>query len=157
MRHNLKTTTILWAFILVLPALARAQDVNNGSQCPAPSRYVETFQDSKCVAVTLTYALKLTRVFSDDRSKQGHYFTTTPLLSSSYAIRRLALKKEWGNSARRQADATIPTGTTIYIGIVAPQQPPELYPGGAQQTVIEDLTGIIWGRTRSVPNTRRYR
>jgi hypothetical protein len=151
MKHTLKTTIILKAFILfVLPAVAHAQ-------CPAPSTYVATFQDSKCVAVTLTYDLKLTRVFNDDRSKQGHYFTMTPLLSSSYAIRGLALKKEWGNSARLEADATIPTGTTIYIGIVAPQDPQALYPGGAQQTVVEDLTGIIWGRTRPVPATRRYR
>jgi hypothetical protein len=156
--YNLKTTITLVAFtLLVLPGMVHAQQVSNGPdnpQCPAPSRYVSTFQDSKCVAVTLQYELKLVRVFSNDSSKQGHYLTTTAILSRSYAIRRLALKQEWGNRATKQVEATVPIGTTIYIGIAAPQEPQELYPGGAQQTVVEDLTGVIWGRTRPVPKTR---
>jgi hypothetical protein len=152
---NLKRMIIPGAFILlILPTAGRAQDVN--PQCPAPAMYVATFQDSKCVAVTLQYDLKLTRVFSGDKSEQGHYFTTTPLLSRSYAIRRLALKKEWGNLATTQIEATVPTGTTIYIGIVAPQNPQAMYPGGAQQTVIVDLTGIVWGQPRPVPKSLRY-
>src|SRR5262245_61468624 len=159
MRNNLKTLIILGAFIfLVLPVVGHAQNANNvpvSVKCPAPSQYVATFQDSICVAVSLRYDLKLTRVFSEDRSKQGHYLTTTPLLSRSYAIRRLALKREWGNLATKQAEATVPMGTTIYIGIVAPQDPQALYPGGAQQTVVEDISGIVWGPTHSVPKTRR--
>src|SRR5215510_11176829 len=103
--YNLKTTIILVAFILlVLPAVSRAQNVNNDSvnpQCPAPATYVETFQDSKCIAVTLQYELKLVRVFSNDAAKQGHYLSTTPPLSRSYVIRRLALKQEWGNRAKK--------------------------------------------------------
>jgi len=157
--NKLKTTIILGAFVLLaLPAVSRAQNVNNepvNAQCAAPSSYVPTFLDSRCVAVTLQYELKLIRVFSNDAAKQGHYLSTTPPLSSSYAIRRLALKQEWGNRATKQVEATVPIGTTIYIGIAAPQEPQVLYPGGAQQTVVEDLTGIIWGRTRPVPQTRR--
>jgi hypothetical protein len=159
MLNKLKTTIILGAFVLlVLPAVGRAQNVNNeplNPQCAAPSSYVPTFLDSRCVAVTLQYELKLIRVFSNDGSRQGHYLSTTTPLSSRYAIRRLALKQEWGNRATKQVEATVPVGTTIYIGIAAPQEPQVLYPGGAQQTVVEDLTGIIWGRTRPVPKTRR--
>ena len=147
----MKIRITLGAFILlVLPTVSHAQ-------CPAPSTYVATFQDSRCVAITLQYELKLVRVFSNDASKEGHYLSTTPPLSRSYAIRRLALKREWGNRATKQVEATIPAGTTIYIGIAAPQDPSTLYPGGAQQTVVEDLTGIVWGPTRAVPTSRRYR
>jgi hypothetical protein len=157
--NNLKTTIILGAFVLfLLPAVGRAQSANNepvNAQCPAPSGYVPTFLDSRCVAVTLRYELKLIRVFSKDGSKQGHYLSTTLPLSRSYAIRRLALKREWGNRATKQVEATVPIGTTIYIGIAAPQEPQVLYSGGAQQTVVEDLTGIRWGRTRPVPKTTR--
>jgi hypothetical protein len=153
----MKKTLTLGAFILlVLPAVTRAQNVNN-EQCPAPSTYVATFQDSKCVAVILQYELKLVRVFSSDNSKQGHYLSTTPPLSRSYVIRHLALKQEWGNRATKQVEATIPVGTTIYIGIAAPQDPQALYPGGGQQTVVEDLTGVVWGPTRPVPKSRRFR
>ena len=160
MLYKLKTKIILGAFILVLPAVGHAQNVNNepvNSQCPAPSDVVASFKDSKCVAVTLQYELKLVRVFSDDSSKQGRFLSTTLPLSRTYAIRRLALKQAWGNRATKQVEATVPAGTTIYIGIAAPQDPPQLYPGGAQQTVVEDLTGIVWGPTRPVPKSRRYR
>lgn len=158
MLNKLKTTIILAFVLLVLPTAGRAQSANNepvNPQCPAPATYVATFLESRCVAVTLRYELKLIRVFSNDGAKQGHYLSTTRPLSSSYAIRRLALKQEWGNRATKQVEATVPVGTTIYIGIAAPQDPQVLYPGGAQQTVVEDLTGIIWGRTRPVPKTAR--
>ena len=117
-------------------------------QCAAPAKYVDTFQNAKCLVVTLQYDLKLTRVFSSDNAKVGTYFTTTCLLSPRYAIRKLALKQQWGNRATKIVEVTVPAGTTIYIGIAAFQDPEVLYPGGAQQTVVVDLNSVVWGTPR---------
>ena len=117
-------------------------------ECAAPVKYVETFQSAKCVEVTLRYDLKLMRVFSSDNAMLGTYFTTTCLTSPRYAIRKLALKQQWGNRATKIVEATIPAGTTIYIGIAAYQDPETLYPGGAQQTVVVDISNLVWGTPR---------
>lgn len=118
------------------------------AQCAAPAKYVDTFEDSKCVEVTLQYDLKLMRVFSSDKARLGTYFTTTCLLSPQYAIRKLALKREWGNRATQIVEVTVPAGTTIYIGIAAFQNPAVLYPGGAQQTVVVDISKLVWETPR---------
>jgi hypothetical protein len=137
--------------ILLLATVTFGQDPNSGTpavQCPAPLKYVDTFQKAKCVEVTLRYDLKLTRVFSNDNASRGTYFTTTCLVSPRYAIRKLALKQEWGNRATKMVEVTVPAGTTIYIGIAAFQNPEILYPGGAQQTVVVDLSKLVWGTPR---------
>jgi hypothetical protein len=134
--------------IVLLATVTFGQDPNSGTpavQCAAPVKYVDTFQKAKCVEVTLRYDLKLMRVFSNDKAKLGTYFTTTCLMSPRYAIRKLALKREWGNRATKIVEATVPAGTTIYIGIAAFQDPETLYPGGAQQTVVVDLSKLEWG------------
>lgn len=136
--------------IVLLATVTFGQDQNSGApavQCAAPAKYVNTFQNAKCVEVTLRNDLKLMRVFSSDNA-QGTYFTTTCLMSPRYAIRKLALKQEWGNRATKIVEVTVPAGTTIYIGIAAFQDPEALYPGGAQQTVVVDLRKLVWGKPR---------
>ena len=137
--------------ILLLATVTFGQDPTSGStavQCAAPADTANTFQESKCASVTLLYDLKLTRVFSNDRALQGRYLTTTCLLTPRYAIRKLALKREWGNRATKLVEVTVPAGTTIYIGIARFQDPPALYPGGAQQTVVEDPGKLLWGTSK---------
>lgn len=131
--------------ILLFATVAFGQDPNSTVQCAAPDKYVNTFQKSKCVEVTLRYDLKLMRVFSNDNARVGTYFTTTCLISPRYAIRKLALKQEWGNRATKIVEVTVPAGTKIYVGIAAFQNPETLYPGGAQQTVVVDLDNVVWG------------
>jgi hypothetical protein len=62
-------------------------------------------------------------------------------LSASFpeSLKNLALSKEWGNKAEKMLSITLPAGTIVYVGIVAPQTPKFCYPGGGQQTFIEDL------------------
>ena len=137
--------------IVLLASVTFGQDSNSGApavQCAAPVKYVATFQQAKCVEVTLRYDLKLMRVFSNDNATLGTYFTTTCLTSPRYAIRKLALKQEWGNRATKMVEVTVPAGTTIYIGIAAFQDPETLYPGGAQQTVVVDISKLVWGTPR---------
>ena len=134
--------------IILLATVTFGQNQNSGApavQCVAPAKYVNTFQNAKCAEVTLRYDLKLTRVFSNDNARLGTYFTTTCLLSPRYAIRKLALKQEWGNRATKIVEVTVPAGTTIYIGIAAFQDPETLYPGGGQQTVVVDIDKLVWG------------
>ena len=137
--------------IVLLATVTFGQDPNSGApavQCAAPAKYVDTFEKAKCVEVTLRYDLKLMRVFSNDNARLGTYFTTTCLMSPRYAIRKLALKQEWGNRATKIVEVTVPAGTTIYIGIAAFQDPETLYPGGAQQTVVVDISKLVWGTPR---------
>ena len=143
--------------IALLATVTFGQDQNSGAaavQCAAPAKYVDTFQNAKCVEVTLQYDLKLMRVFSNDNARLGTYFTTTCLLSPRYAIRKLALKREWGNRATKIVEVTVPAGTTIYIGIAAFQDPETLYPGGAQQTVVVDISKLVWGTPRRFISAR---
>lgn len=135
--------------IVLFAAVTFGQDPNSGGPvlCAAPDGSANTFQKAKCVEVTLRYDLKLMRVFSNDKAMKGIYFTTTCLMSPRYAIRKLALKQEWGNRATKIVEVTVPAGTTIYIGIAAFQDPETLYPGGAQQTVVKKLAldNLGWG------------
>jgi hypothetical protein len=47
---------------------------------------------------------------------------------------------------------TLPAGTTVYQGIVAPQNPASCYPGGGQQTFIKDSRdpNIKWSEGESI-------
>ncbi|QFS42594.1 hypothetical protein GXM_00067 [Nostoc sphaeroides CCNUC1] len=47
---------------------------------------------------------------------------------------------------------TLPAGTTVYQGIVAPQTPNKCYPGGGQQTFIKDTRdpNIKWSEGENI-------
>jgi len=95
------------------------------------------------------------RVFSDpvnnvppvvENNYKGAYLSTDNDFDSAVAIRALALDQSWyhPNLATMKVDVTVPAGTTVYTGTVAPifqgVYSPEpyatLYPGGANQTVV---------------------
>lgn len=114
--------------------------------CPLPPEIAATFLESKCTRSTLTAPTTFFRYFSSDSNRKGRYLSTDQFKESTEVIRKLALNQAWGNQARRQLSVTLPAGTAIYQGIVAPQAPSACYPGGGQQTFIENSKdpAIVW-------------
>jgi hypothetical protein len=114
--------------------------------CPLPPEISATFMESKCSRSTLAAPTTFYRYHSTDSNRKGRYLTTDHHTDSSQAIRQLALHQNWGNQARRQITVTLPAGTVVYQGTVAPQAPSACYPGGGQQTFIENSKdpAIVW-------------
>lgn len=128
-------------------AAATAQTAPAASaSCPLPAEIAATFLESKCTRSTLTAPTTFFRYFSSDSNRKGRYLTTDQFRESTEVIRKLALNQAWGNQARRQLSVTVPAGTAIYQGTVAPQAPSACYPGGGQQTFIENSKdpAIVW-------------
>jgi hypothetical protein len=116
------------------PAIAEEVATN----CTLPTEIAVTFLDSKCEAVTLKQPTTFYRYYSSDSNKYGRYLTTDKYKNNVDVIKNLALNQAWGNQATMRLKVTIPAGTTVYQGIVAPQTPASCYPGGGQQTFIQD-------------------
>jgi hypothetical protein len=114
-----------------------------------------TFGGAQVTASVLTQATTYYRTFSDpvtnvppvvENNYKGAYLSTQDTFASSVAIQQLALDQSWyhPNLATMKVNVTVPAGTTIYIGTVAPiyqgvyspELIPSLYPGGANQTVV---------------------
>lgn len=108
------------------------------SDCPLPANIAVTFLGSKCREVLLQEPRAYYRYYSSSTNKFGRYLTTDRYTSNVQIIRNLALKQEWGNQATMMLTVTVPAGTKVYEGIVAPQIPASCYPGGGQQTFIEN-------------------
>lgn len=115
-----------------------AQEATSLSSCPLPANIAITFLKSKCQKVKLLMPQTFFRYYSNDLNKKGRYLTTGQYQTNAEAIANLALKQEWGNKAEKMLSITLPAGTIIYQGIVAPQIPASCYPGGGQQIFIED-------------------
>ncbi|MBD2499773.1 hypothetical protein [Anabaena azotica] len=113
-----------------------AQEV--AASCPLPTEIAITFLDSKCQAVTLEQPQTFYRYYSSSTNKYGRYLTTNQYKTNVEVIRNLALNQSWGNKATTMLKVTLPAGTVVYQGIVAPQNPSQCYPGGGQQTFIQD-------------------
>lgn len=113
-----------------------AQEV--ASSCPLPAEISVTFLSSKCKKVKLLMPQTFFRYYSNDTNKKGRYLTTDQYQTNADVIANLALNQTWGNKAEKMLSVTLPAGTIIYQGIVAPQTPVSCYPGGGQQTFIED-------------------
>lgn len=117
--------------------------------CPLPDELAAvalTFLGQTCTKTVLTTAQTFYRYYSSDSNRIGRYLTTDNFTESNQVIRGLALNQAWGNQARRQLSVTLPAGTTVYQGFVAPQSPSACYPGGAQQTFVADTQDpkIVW-------------
>jgi len=94
----------------------------------------------------LTQPQTFYRHFSNDGNRYGRYLTTDRFSVNTDVIRALALNQEWGNQATRTLFVTLPAGTTVFQGVAAPQTPSACYPGGGQQTFIENSKDpqIVW-------------
>jgi len=107
--------------------------------------------------VTLEKPQTFFRYYSDENSKKGRFLTTDEYATNVEAIRNLALDQKWNppNQATKVVSVTLPAGTTVYQGIVAPQNPPYCYHGGGQQTFIKDSrdANIQWGEGRGLTLT----
>ena len=121
-----------------------AQEV--ASSCPLLADIAVTFLDSKCKKVKLLMPQTFFRYYSNETNKKGRYLTTEQYQTNVEAIANLALNQTWGNKAEKILSITLPAGTTVYQGIVAPQNPTSCYPGGGQQTFIEDSkdSNLFW-------------
>jgi hypothetical protein len=124
--------------LLLNPPIARAQQAT--SECPLPNEIAITFLNSKCKEVKLEEPRTVYRYYSSDGNKYGRYLTTKKYKTNIEVIKYLALNQSWQppNQATMIEKVTLPAGTTVYEGIVAPQTPAKCYPGGGQQTFIQD-------------------
>ena len=114
-----------------------------------------TFAGASVSSAVLTQPTTYFRVFSDpvnnvppvvENNSKGAYLSTQDSFDSAAAISDLALDQSWyhPNLATMKVDVTVPAGTTVYTGTVAPifegvyspEPYPSLYPGGANQTVV---------------------
>lgn len=119
-------------------ALAQESAPALSPNCPLPANVAVTFLESKCTRVVLTEPQTFYRYFSSDSNRYGRYLTTDRFTVNTDVIRSLALHQDWGNQAIRSLSVTVPAGTAVYQGVVAPQTPSACYPGGGQQTFIEN-------------------
>ncbi len=114
-----------------------------------------TFAGAQVAVNVLAQATTYYRTFSDpvnnvppvvENNYKGAYLSTQDSFDSSVAIQQLALDQSWyhPNLATLKVNVTVPAGTTIYVGTVAPiyqgvyapELIPSLYPGGVNQTVV---------------------
>lgn len=114
--------------------------------CPLAADIAVTFLNSQCRAVVLKEPKTYYRYYSTDSNRFGRYLTANRYDRNTDVIRNLALNQAWGNQATMMLTVTVPAGTTVYEGIVAPQNPQSCYVGGGQQTFIEDTRDpkLVW-------------
>ena len=128
------------------PIQAQQTAAELAPNCPLPVNLAATFLESKCTKTVLTTPQTFYRHFSNDSNRYGRYLTTDRFSVNADVIRALALNQEWGNQATRTLMVTLPAGTVVFQGVVAPQTPSACYPGGGQQTFIENSKDpqIVW-------------
>ena len=129
---------------LLAPRPALAQEL--APNCPLPVTLAANFKDSTCTKTTLPASQTFYRYFHSPQNRIGRYLTTDRFSTNVDAIAKLALHQDWGNRAERELSVTLPAGTVVYQGVVGPQTPASCYPGGAQQTFIENSKdpAIVW-------------
>lgn len=130
------------------PATLQAQATTTEpvASCPLSADIAITFLESKCRAIVLAAPKTYYRYYSTDSNKFGRYLTTDRYERNVDAIRKLALKQSWGNQATMMLTVTVPAGTKVFEGTVAPQDPASCYGGGGQQTFIENTRdpNLVW-------------
>ena len=129
---------------LMLPRTTQAQEL--APHCPLPVNIAATFANATCTKTTLPAAQTFYRYFHSPQNRYGRYLTTDRFSTNVDAITKLALHQDWGNRAEQELKVTLPAGTVVYQGVVGPQTPSTCYPGGAQQTFIENSKdpAIVW-------------
>ncbi len=128
--------------------------------CNLPEEIAITFLEGKCTEKALEEPITFYRYYTlnDDgteKYKFGRYLTTDKFDNNGEVIIKLALDQDWGNKANLIETVTLPEGTTVYQGITGPQNPPDCYPGGGQQTFIVDSRDpdIIWSEGEKIEET----
>ncbi len=121
-----------------------------------PKSIAETFTDSEYKTVMTTEEIKLYRTFGGRAKELGAFATTTPAQTRIDSKIETALLPEWGNSREFEIEITIPKGTILNIGKVAPQtieSTGTTLSGGADQILLPKDWPREWINTyRKVPN-----
>lgn len=103
-----------------------------------------------------TEEIKLYRTFGGRAKELGAFTTTTPAQTRIDSKIETALLPEWGNSREFEIEITIPKGTILNIGKVAPQtieSTGTTLSGGADQILLPKGWPREWINTyRKVPN-----
>lgn len=132
----------------LVPTITRPSPAQTAPNCPLPADLAATFLNATCSKMILSQPQTFYRYYSTDGNRVGRYLTTERMSVNVAVIRSLALKQEWipPNRATNTLAVTLPAGTAIFQGIVAPQSPSDCYPGGGQQTFIENASDprIVW-------------
>lgn len=68
-----------------------------------------------------TVNLVMYRVYGGTASFNGHFYSFTPQYGGLQSQLDLALVPSWGNTCEYCSSVTIPAGTIVYFGTVAPQ------------------------------------
>ena len=115
--------------------LAGADEVVSGkvtplSGGPLADDIASTFRSGTYTQVRLGESITLYRVYSAGGNAAGSYWTPIKPNGPLQSVIDSALDQNWGNTATRFVEATIPRGTTIYHGFAAAQR--GLVGGGAQ-------------------------
>lgn len=120
-----------------------------------------TFANLQYTQVVTTSTLVLHRNFSSASNRYGRFMSTDVFRSPAQAVRKLALDQSWygTNQAWYVEDVTLPAGTLVYVGRVAPifqgifrrEAAPSLYPGMAVQYLVANTRapGITWDHFRA--------
>ncbi len=137
-----------------------AQAEEMSYDCNLPEEIAITFLEGNCTERTLEEPEIFYRYYTlnedgTEKYKYGRYLTTDKFDNNTEVIVKLALDQDWGNKANLIETVTLPEGTTVYQGITGPQNPPDCYPGGGQQTFIVDSRDpdIIWSEGQEIEVT----
>ena len=120
-----------------------------------------TFTNLQYREVVTAAPLVLHRNFTGASDQFGRFLSSDLFASPAQAVRNLALDQSWygTNQASFVEDVTLPAGTTVYVGTVAPifqgiyrREPrPSVYPGGSSQYLLANSRdpAITWTDLRA--------
>ena len=120
-----------------------------------------TFTNLQYREVVTAAPLVLHRNFTGASDQFGRFLSSDLFASPAQAVRDLALDQSWysTNQASFVEDVTLPAGTRVYVGSVAPiyqgiyrrEARPSVYPGGASQFLLANSRDprITWTDLRA--------
>jgi len=112
---------------------------------PLPAGIVNTFKNGEYRTVVTTEPVTLYRVYGGAASAEGSFCTTEPCVNKAKTQDALALKNEWGNTISKEAQITVPAGTKLNIGRVAPQNDGgKILKGDADQIILPQNWDQDW-------------
>ncbi len=130
-------------------------------ETPLPIEDAATFANLRYTQVVTTSTMVVHRNFSSASNRYGRFMSSDVFRSPAQAVRNLALDQSWygTNQAWYVEDVTLPAGTLVYVGRVAPiyqgifrrEATPSLYPGMAVQYLVANTRapGITWNNFRA--------
>ena len=122
------------------PTIARLLGLGAATTKLAPA-IARTFQNSSYTATKLASDIRVYRVFGGGAAQPGRFFTTNLPASSNAA--RAALNLPVQNAATHVVEAVIPSGTTVFQGVVQG--------GNAIQVFVTNPAVVRFGTVTQLP------